>query len=283
MRTYSLLLLLILMACKTEIKQLPMSNRFTNKAIIGKSGDERLQEASGLAVSFKNPGHFWTHNDSGGEPALYLINEVGDLVLTVNLQGAKNRDWEDLAIVKDGSGIIYVGDIGDNYAERIGIRIYRIEEPRLDSLNEITLPITTMRIRYEEGPRDSETLMVDPFTNDLILLTKREDSILTYTFPFEAGTSKMIQSRGTMDLTQITAGDINENGEVLLKNYEQVFLLENPQKVAIIDLLLKGNIKLVDYEVERQGEALTWGLDGESFFLLSEWNDNLPQPFYKYY
>lgn len=283
MRTNLILLCLVTIACGPALKELPLSNKFSNKEIIGHSNDERLQEASGLAISFANPGHLWTHNDSGGKPAMYLINEKGDLVMTAHLNGATNRDWEDIAISRDGSGYLYIGDIGDNRAVRTSLTIYRIVEPKMDDANSQSVAFEKMEIQYEEGPRDSETLMVDPFTQNLILLTKREENILIYSFAFEADTKQVLKSRGKMDLTQLTAGDIHSNGNILIKNYNQLFYLENKDKTPILELLLNGEMNLIDYEIEKQGEALTWSEDGNSFYLLSEWNDNEPQPLYRYY
>lgn len=277
-----IVLLLLVAACGPKLKQLPASQKFSNKDIIGYSNDKRLEEASGLAVSLKNPGHLWTHNDSGGDPALYLINEKGELVMTAWLN-SENIDWEDVAIARDGSGYIYIGDIGDNRAERKMLSIYRIVEPEMDTLSKVRVSFERMIIKYEEGPRDSEALMIDPFTKELILLTKREDNIMVYSFPFSPDASLDISSRGKIPLTQITAGDINLNGDVLLKSYNQIFYLENKNKTPIVKLLLNGNLLLIDYEIEKQGEALTWSMDGNSFFVLSEWNDNLPQPLYRYY
>lgn len=283
MRTLLIMTCLATIACGPVLKELPFSNKFSKKEIIGHSNDERLQEASGLAVSFINPGHLWTHNDSGGEPALYLINEQADIVMTANLNSATNRDWEDITISRDGSGILYIGDIGDNRAVRESLTIYSIVEPKLDSIESRSASFEQMVIQYEEGPRDSETLMVDPFTKNLILLTKREDNILIYSFPFKAGTRQTLKAKGKMPLTQLTAGDITSNGDVLIKNYNQLFYLENKDKTPIVQLLLNGEMKLINYEREKQGEALTWSEDGNSFFLLSEWNDNQPQPLYRYY
>lgn len=281
MRTNLIVLLLIISACGPKLKELPASHKFSNKEIIGQSTDIRLQEASGLAVSIKNPGHLWTHNDSGGEPALYLINEKGGLVLTANLEGAVNFDWEDLA--GDGSGYLYIGDIGDNRAIRDFLIIYRVIEPEINGNLNQKVAFEKMVIQYEEGARDSETLMIDPFTKELVLLTKREENILVYSFPFEAGTSKVVKSKGQMSLTQLTAGDINARGDILIKNYNQIFYLENADKTPIVELLLNEAIVLIDYEIEKQGEALTWSEDGQHFYVLSEWNDNEPQPLYRYY
>lgn len=283
MRTNLIVLLLIISACGPKLKELPASLKFFNKEIIGQSTDIRLQEASGLAVSFKNPGHLWTHNDSGGAPALYLINEKGDLVMVAELKGAKNVDWEDISISRDGSGSLYIGDIGDNRAVRKSLNIYRVIEPEINGKMNQKVAFEKMMIQYEEGARDSETLMVDPFTKELVLLTKREENIMVYTFPFEAGSSKVVKSKGKMSLTHLTAGDINAKGDILIKNYNQIFYLENVDKTPIVELLLNEAIELIDYEIEKQGEAMSWSEDGQRFYVLSEWNDNEPQPLYRYY
>ena len=283
MRTYLFLLLPFIFGCEPKLKELPFTGKFKSRSVVGKSSNSLLQEASGLAVSFANPGHLWTHNDSGGSPEFYLITEKGDIALTLGLTGAENIDWEDMVISRNGSGHLYVGDIGDNRAVRDQHFVYRVTEPKIDSLDRVSLVPEKMTFQYAEGPRDSETLMIDPFTDDLILLTKREDRIMVYAFPFQAGKTITIQSLGTMDVTQLTAGDINKNGDVLIKNYNQLFYLENEGKTPIVQLLIGSSPLLVEYEIEKQGEALTWSTDDQSFFLLSEWNDNLPQPLYRYY
>ena len=93
-----------------------------------------IGEASGLAASRKNPGVLWTHNDDG--PAcVYAIAPDGKHLGVYNLEGAKMRDWEDIAI---GPGpqanvdYLYVGAIGDNNSKRKSIIIYRVPEPKVD-------------------------------------------------------------------------------------------------------------------------------------------------------
>ena len=59
-----------------------------------------LDEASGLSASWRRPGVYWTHNDSPGgkvENYLYAFGQAGTQKARVQLQGAKNLDWEDLA------------------------------------------------------------------------------------------------------------------------------------------------------------------------------------------
>lgn len=42
-------------------------------------------------------GAFWTHNDSGDGPKLYLIGPNGALLTRGAIAGATSQDWEDMA------------------------------------------------------------------------------------------------------------------------------------------------------------------------------------------
>lgn len=78
-----------------------------------------IDETSGLEI-FQN--HFLTHNDSGGEAALYAFNEKGELLATYPVSNAKNKDWEDIAL---DDQYVYIGDHGNNFASREGLKIYK--------------------------------------------------------------------------------------------------------------------------------------------------------------
>lgn len=82
---------------------------------------EELEEVSGLVA--RTADSLWWHNDSGGEPKLYLTNSSGDLLAKVDVPDAVNRDWEDLST--DSDGRFYVGDFGNNRRNREDLRIYR--------------------------------------------------------------------------------------------------------------------------------------------------------------
>ncbi|CAE7841065.1 unnamed protein product, partial [Symbiodinium microadriaticum] len=143
--------------------------------------DEILQEASGIDESYNFPDHYWIHNDSGDRPFLYLINNSGEVVMTAKVKGAQHQDWEDITTVKDeNSSWIYIGDIGDNRAQRRNITVYRIKEPaHIEAEIEIPSDETVrMDIIYAEGARDAETLMYDPISAELVLVTKRENNCL---------------------------------------------------------------------------------------------------------
>ncbi len=81
-------------------------------------------ELSGLVLS--GDGVLWTLNDSGGAPQVLALSRTGRLRSAVTVAGATNVDWEDIAI---RGRTLYVGDIGDNQAQRPEIAVYRFGEP----------------------------------------------------------------------------------------------------------------------------------------------------------
>lgn len=80
-----------------------------------------LIETSGLQMA----GNFlWSFNDGGNAAAIYRVDTTtGNILQTVNLQGASNVDWEDIGF--DGS-YFYVGDFGNNATGiRLDLKIYK--------------------------------------------------------------------------------------------------------------------------------------------------------------
>ncbi len=142
--------------------------------------DTAVTESSGIVASRANRDIFWSHNDSGDGPILYAFDRSGKSYGRWTAPGAKNVDWEDLAIgpgPRPGRWYIYAGDIGDNQRNRAEVVIYRIEEPRIAGAPECaracrTAPATAFRLRYPDGPHNAETLLVHPVSGDLYIISK---------------------------------------------------------------------------------------------------------------
>lgn len=102
-----------------------------------------VSESSGL---LNIDGNLWTHNDSGGNPALYKISKTdGSVLRTVVIQNATNVDWEDLAY---DSSYVYIGDFGNNSGSRTDLKIYRISRSQLSFSN--TIPAETINFSYSD-------------------------------------------------------------------------------------------------------------------------------------
>lgn len=82
---------------------------------------DTVSESSGL---LNLGGHFFTHEDSGGEPNLYEIDTSNGRIIGIfRIKGATNVDWED--ITADDS-FVYIGDFGNNAGVRKDLCIYKI-------------------------------------------------------------------------------------------------------------------------------------------------------------
>jgi hypothetical protein len=236
---------------------------------------EKLDEASGLVASLNNPGMLWSLNDSGNDPSVFLINDRAKIVLTCTLDKVKNRDWEDIAIgpgPEPGKNYLYVADIGDNDAKYKLKFIYRFKEPLLSGDKKMKITeFDTLILRLPDRQRDTETLLIDPITNDLFIVSKREDSVRLYRaqYPFRKDTI-ILDNLGKLPFKLIVAGSISANGrEVLLKNYGKIYYWRRSANESILDLLKRDPIQLA-YEPEHQGEAIAWSGDSLGFYTLSE-------------
>lgn len=297
-------LLITVQGCKSdEVDPNPqqddseVSNQFGLGTSTGTLDLPDLDEASGLANSRSNPDFYWSHNDSGGDPVLYLITPAGADSGRYQLDGVDNIDWEDMAVGPgpvDQIDYLYVADIGDNRAQRASLSIYRTPEPdvsirfrtlgagnqqrqiQLDLPADTTLGnIETIEFIYEDGPRDAETLMVDPNTKDLFIVTKREPSVILYTLPFPQNTTELDTAERVRVLshTFTTAGDISPDGnEVLIKNYQNIYYWKKSANESIEELLAQPPLRL-NYTPEPQGEAIAWKNDQSGFFTISEINN----------
>lgn len=136
-----------------DVQAVTCSTHFAGAAL-----PAEVRETSGLAASMRRPGVFWTHNDRGGRAELYAFDSTGALLQRVPIDGARLVDWEDIDAAPCASGkCLYIGDIGDNSAQRETITIYEVGEPPAAA------PARTARAlhaRYPEGPQDAEGLFV---------------------------------------------------------------------------------------------------------------------------
>jgi hypothetical protein len=153
---------------------------FGNRQDLGLIQYNPITEASGIAVSRKNSDVLWTHNDSGDLNRIFAFNRQGDHLGVFNIAGVINRDWEDIAVGPgpiNGKQYIYVGEIGDNNAAYNLKYIYRILEPDVSStqssIDTTLLNVEKITFQYPDGRRDAETLMVDPLTKDIYVVSKR--------------------------------------------------------------------------------------------------------------
>ncbi|GGC29408.1 hypothetical protein GCM10011386_21800 [Parapedobacter defluvii] len=244
----------------------------------GRITSTEINEASGLIGSAENAGFFWTHNDSGDAARIFLIDDSARLRATYYLQGIVARDWEDIAMVKRSErNYLLVGDIGDNKNRYPFVYVHLFEEPtgngatkRIDTIPKEN--ITTFVMKYEDGPRDAESLFFDPVDDYLYVIGKRELQAGIYrTILPEIPTDTLILKRvGTIPHTFVTSADIRADGtEILMKNLLGVFYW-NRKRTESVPQALKRPAVILPYRPEPQGEAIAFSRDGKGYYTLGE-------------
>lgn len=262
-------------------------------AMAAARGEVALEEASGLAWSRNNPGFIWTHQDSGNDNSLFLLDSKnGEIVATYRIRGTQNRDWEDIEIAPgplEGKNYLYVGDFGDNNAVYGSYTIYRFEEPRFEESQrgkEIDLEIEVDHINYcyPEQDHDVEALMVDPFTKDIYLVTKRDMGSIVYVAPYPQlmGDEFTVLKGGEFPFWAVTAATVSEDGqEILIRTYDQIFYWHREGDEPLVETLGREPLKAPYNPEEAQGEAVCFNNKG-GYYTLSEFSNNIRPVLYFY-
>ena len=243
-----------------------------------------LSEISGAAASRTNPGILYIHNDSGNSNQVYLTNGNGDNKGTLTLTPVGNRDGEDIAVGPGpvpGKNYIYVGDIGDNNSKYPSVLIYRFPEPDLTgkalpvNLNIDSLDI--IELKYPDGPRNAETLMVDPLTKDIYIASKESNLSKVYVarYPQSIKSATVMTPVVQLYMNKATAGDISPDGsEILLRSNELIWYWKFPAGTSIPTALLTAPQVAPYANNEPQGEGICFAADGSGYYTDTEIRDH---------
>jgi len=251
-----------------------------------------LAELSGIAVSRKNPGVLWVHNDSGDGTHLYAINSTGTLIGTFVLEGVDSADAEDIAIGPGpipGQDYLYIADIGDNNKVRPAIYIHRFPEPTVSATGASVMATLSQGnsfvLNYPNGEKfNSETLMIDPKSGDAFIVTKDQgfetDEPVIFSMPATTpvGVLTTLTREGTLPLGSpslptpdpfATSGDVSPDGSrVILRTISSAFIWERGADETVA-AAMKHPACSVPVAVEPQGEAIAFDPKGD-YFTVSE-------------
>ena len=250
--------------------------------------DKAVKESSGIAASRRFHGVYWTHNDSGGGPLIYAFDRRGVSKGVWRVSGATARDWEDIAAgpgPSAGKSYLYIGDIGDNQEKRSDIVVYRVPEPEINTKGLAKSKVAAtdqseaIRLRYPDGSHDAESLLVHPRTGSIYIVTKiafAYPGIYEAPAPTQAGQPTTLKRVGTLEVPSllggiITGGAISPDGQRVafcdyMQGYEAV--LENGN--SSFDTIWKRPLTPISLGSRKQGEAITYRIDGKALLMTSE-------------
>jgi hypothetical protein len=256
---------------------------------VGKVRPKQLVEISGLAASRRNPGVLWLHND-GDAGLLFALDTTGRLVALVKCP-AEVEDVEDIALgpgPEAGVDYIYLGDIGDNDQRRRAIRVVRFAEPKLSGKRgeqPIVDAADVFDLVYPNGPLDAETLLVDPLTGDLFVVTKERRRARLFTVSagrLKPGGEIPLTPLGRVDAEEVSAGDISADGRRIVLRRETRGWLWNRDAGEGLAAALQRTRREIEVRGKRQrnnGEAMAFAPSGDRYFTVSE---GKKQPIYEF-
>ncbi len=146
--------------------------------------DEMVLENSGL-IWYRDK--LWTINDSGGDPVLFSIDlRSGKCIQAIYIEGASNRDWEELAQDKD---FIYIFDIGNNFGRRDELTIYKVKKDSIPIAGNARIHPEIIRYSYGDKEKNNGHFTRSPF--DCEAAFALHDSLYLFTKDWENQQTKL--------------------------------------------------------------------------------------------
>jgi len=263
----------------------PPCVNFQSGVVAGTVSFGALTEASGIAASARNLGVLWTHND-GSAGRIWALSTNGARLATYDVNNVE--DLEDIAVGPGpaaGVSYLYIGDIGGNDGTnvvRAQVEVVRIPEPAVDLAWAID-PRTpnfsgrdNFTLAYPDGSYDAETLLVDPLTSDVWVVTKETGVARFYRANLNAvpdnGTVVMEFVR-SVAFHEAAAGDISADGtQIVLRRENAASLWLRCDGEPLNNALARASqsIPVIGAPTEPNGEGLGFLRDGTGYVTISE-------------
>jgi hypothetical protein len=220
--------------------------------------DPAITESSGLVVDDASGERLLvTTNDSGDTGRVFTVDAATGDTVGVTTWSTDPVDVE--ALAPAGPGEVWVADIGDNDAERSSVSIARVPVGRGERT---AAPLAELELTYPDGPRDAETLLVDP-DGRVLVVTKGllgGEFLRSEVAAADAGRSGTLALSAVGEALPIaTDGAFLPDGRhLVVRSYGSAVVYAYPSLEAV------GSLRLPP---QRQGEGIA--ADGAGAVLLS--------------
>lgn len=208
--------------------------------------DPDIVESSGLALV---DGLVVTVNDSGDSGRVFAVDPASGETVGVTTWSPEPRDVE--AVAPAGRGRVWVGDIGDNSGVRDSVSVLRVPVGRGDR----EVEPESFELVYPDGARDAETLMTDPRTGRLVVVSKEIFGGTVYVAPrrLDPDRPNRLRAVGQGPMIATDGSFLADGRHVVVRGYGSATVLTWPGLVEV------GSFVLPDQD---QGEGLTVDADG---------------------
>jgi len=253
---------------------------------VGKITDASMSSASGIGASRYYPGMLWIENDQGGGTNdIYLVDTTGTKRAVFSVTGATDRDWTDMTMGPGpvaGTTYIYMADIGDSKSNFAQCTIYCFPEPQTQLgstlLTGATAQADKIVFSYPDGPRDAETILLDPVSKDIYIVDKYGASDV-YELPYPQSTDTVIMATKIIEAMPIPSGPLRSGGiasgrtGIIMKTYTAAFYWTIAPGESILNALLNTPVQ-IPVTAEIQGEAMCFTPNDDGFWMTSKFSTN---------
>ncbi|MGH9024165.1 MAG: hypothetical protein ACRDV9_13870, partial [Acidimicrobiia bacterium] len=232
-------------------------------------GDRQIAESSGVASASWSDDVVWTHNDSGDRPRFFAVSTTSCATLAVYaVSGAEAVDWEDMA---RSERTLYLGDIGDNAGRRPSVTVYEVAEPGADDPAGTVPPTARRVLRYPDGAHDAESLLVDPTTGRLVVVTKVATgrSGVYRAPPGGDGVMEKLAEVTVTGLAPLTTGADATAERIIVRTYFDAYEWDVLPGDTLAGALARRPAP-VALPITLQGEAIAYTRDGQGLWTTSE-------------
>ncbi len=258
---------------------------------LGTVGFSTLNEASGLGISVRNPGVIWTHND-GDRKKVFALNLEARLLARYDF-GVPVDDVEDMAVGPGpvaGTSYLYLADTGGAGAAsglRSTVRIVRVPEPMVSAAAPAAAPsldlagVASFTLTYPDGSYDAETLLLDPLTADVLILTKENGGGRLFRANLNAAAPGAILALTFVMRVAFhdpAGGHIAPDGSQIMLRREDAAMIWNRSGAEPVETALGRPgvpVPVIGPPLEPNGEAIALLPGGGGYLTLSEEADPL--------
>ena len=220
------------------------------KISLGRIAD--LMESSGL--EHYNDSLLITHQDSGGEGFLFIVNFHAEIMDTIRLN-LQNYDWEDIA--QDDQGNLYIGDFGNNLNKRKRLIIYKYN-PHTRGIGEILFSLADQELfppEKKEMNFDVEAMCWKGGKLHLFSKNRGSKCVKRYVLSDQPGEYSIEPVESIYLPNQITGADINTDESLLaLSGYGRIYTFQ----LGPDSLFFKKPHKMMHFTRGAQMEALVF-------------------------
>lgn len=258
-----------------DLPAIQLASVFRQKATVQ---DGQLNEISGMVPSSDGEG-VWVLNDSGGRDELYRLDAKGQLLQTVEIKGAKQRDWEDLGwTIRDGVFYLVIGDTGNNQLKHQSLTFFVVPEPSLSEGKSTRSRVQAkIEITFPDGTHDCEAFACcdrQVYLATKVAASEGNDAVsrfYRFDLPLKGEHRITVEALSECPLPLTTAMDVSEDGMVLaIRDYLTIALYTRTSLRDWSDVLKEKPTARFPGPFQRQAEAMCFAKNFQKLWTISE-------------